>query len=120
MKLIEFTPEHAQPIELFEIAGASAVALGDGAGEAHVYCLHFEPGGKIGEHPTGFGQLFLVVRGGGWAWGAGGRAPPGAARGFCFERAEVQSRGSEPGMVAGGVQVSELNPRAPRLTDEYS
>jgi quercetin dioxygenase-like cupin family protein len=118
MKLIEFTPERARPIELFESAGASAVALGDGTGEAHVYCLHFEPGGKIGLHPTGFGQLFLVVRGEGWACGADGRRVSlQAGQGVFFERGEVHSKGSETGMVAVVVQVSELDPRAPEEAD---
>ena len=66
MKIIDFSAERAEPIERFASVGASSVRLGDGHGEAHVYCVRFEPGGKIGEHPTGFGQLFLVVEGAGW------------------------------------------------------
>jgi quercetin dioxygenase-like cupin family protein len=113
MKLIEFTPEHARPVELFESVGASAVALGDGAGEAHVYCVRFGPGGKIGEHPTGFCQLFLVIEGEGWAAGADGRrAALRAGQGVFFERGELHSKGSETGMVAVMVQVAELEPRA--------
>ena len=73
MRVIEFSREHARPIELFDSVAASAVHLGDGAGEAHVYCLHFEAGGVIGAHVAGFGQLLLVVAGEGWAAGADGR-----------------------------------------------
>ena len=50
MKLIEFLQEHAQPIELFERVSASSRHLADGSGAAHVYCVYFSPGGKIGEH----------------------------------------------------------------------
>jgi quercetin dioxygenase-like cupin family protein len=113
MKLIEFTPEHARPIELFESVAASAVALGDGAGEAHVYCVRFGPGGRIGEHPAGFCQLFLVIEGEGWAACADGRRVTlTAGQGVFFERGETHSKGSETGMVAIMVQVTEFNPSA--------
>jgi quercetin dioxygenase-like cupin family protein len=112
MKLIEFSPEYAQPIELFESVAASSVALGDGKGEAHVYCLHFGPGGQIGEHRTEFGQLLLVVQGEGWASGRGGqRIPLNAGQGVYFDRGELHAKGSETGMVAIMVQVAQLEPR---------
>ena len=113
MKLINFTPERARPVGLFESVSASSVALGDGAGEAHVYCLYFGPGGRIGEHPAGFGQLFLVVQGEGWASGGGERVALRAGQGVYFERGELHSKGSETGMTAIMVQVAELEPRAP-------
>ena len=111
MKLIEFSTEHARPVELFESVNASSVALGDGAGEAHVYCLYFGPGGSVGEHRTGFGQLFLVIQGEGWASGRGGqRIALSAGQGVYFERGELHAKGSETGMVAIMVQVAELEP----------
>ena len=111
MKLIEFSPEHARPVELFESVNASSVALGDGAGEAHVYCIHFGPGGSMGEHRAGFGQLLLVIQGEGWASGrAGQRVALSAGQGVYFERGELNAKGSETGMVAIMVQVAELEP----------
>jgi quercetin dioxygenase-like cupin family protein len=67
MKVIEFTCDRAQPIELFKSVSAASVSLADGRGETHVHCVFFDAGGKIGEHPTGFAQLFLVIEGSGWA-----------------------------------------------------
>ncbi len=52
MRLIEFQRERAEPIRLFESSGAASVHLGDGDGEAHVYCIYLEPGGNIGPHPS--------------------------------------------------------------------
>jgi quercetin dioxygenase-like cupin family protein len=112
MKIIEFSQEYAQPIELFESLSASSVHLADGVGEAHVYCVYFEPGGKIGVHRAGFGQLFLVIQGEGWAAGEDGRRLKLAAgQGVYFERGESHSKGSETGMAVIMVQVAELEPQ---------
>jgi quercetin dioxygenase-like cupin family protein len=71
--------------------------------------VYFEPGGKIGEHVAGCGQLFLVINGAGWASGADGRRVDLAAgRGVYFERGELHSKGSETGMTAVIIQVTEL------------
>ena len=109
MRVIEFSRNRAQPIELFASSSASSVRLADGRGEAHVYCVYFEPGGCIGEHPTGFGQLFLVMDGSGWVAGAdGSRVTLTAGQGAIFENGERHSKGSEGGMTALMVQVSTL------------
>ena len=111
MRVIQFSREQSRPIELFDSASASSVHLGDGSGEAHVYCLYFGPGGEIGEHRAGFGQLLLVIDGAGWAAGAGGRRVGlSAGQGVFFERGEVHAKGSETGMTAIMVQVAELAP----------
>jgi quercetin dioxygenase-like cupin family protein len=112
MRVIEFSREQSQPIELFRSVSASSVHLGDGSGDAHIYCLYFGPGGEIGEHRAGFGQLLLVIEGEGWASGADGqRVALSAGRGAYFERGEVHAKGSETGMSAIMVQVVELMPR---------
>jgi len=112
MRVVQFTRDRAHPITLFDSAGAFSVPLGDGSGEAHAYCVHIEAGGCIGEHPAGFGQLFLVVEGSGWAAGAdGARVALQAGQGALFERGERHSKGSEHGMTAIMIQVAELTPR---------
>ena len=63
MNKLEFSREHARPIELFDAVAASNLHLASGSGEVHVYCLYFAPGGIIGEHPAGYAQLFLVIAG---------------------------------------------------------
>ena len=109
MRVFEFKREQAQPIRLFESVSAASVHLGDGFGEAHVYCIYLEPGAKIGEHEAGFGQLFLVIEGEAWAVGdEGRRVNLSAGHGAYFTRGEMQSKGSEKGATAIMVQVSEL------------
>jgi quercetin dioxygenase-like cupin family protein len=114
VRTFSFSREHAEPIELYNSVAASSVRLGDGTGEAHVYCIHFEPGGQIGAHPAGPGQLFLVVQGAGWAAGADGeRVVLQAGQGAFFAPGELHSKGSEGGMTAIMVQVTEPELVAP-------
>lgn len=109
MRVFEFNSEQAQPIHLFESVSAASVHLGDGSGEAHVYCIYLEPGGLIGEHRAGFDQLFLVVAGEAWAVGEEGeRVSLPAGHGAYFARGEMQSKGSDTGATVIMVQVSEL------------
>jgi quercetin dioxygenase-like cupin family protein len=109
MRVIDFSRNTAEPIKLFESVAASSVCIGDGHGDAHVYCIYIEPGGSIGEHPTGFCQLFLIIQGSGWVTGAdGSRVSLTTGQGVIFENGERHSKGSENGMTALMVQVSEL------------
>jgi quercetin dioxygenase-like cupin family protein len=113
MRVIDFSRNTAEPIGLFESVAASSVRVGDGHGDVHVYCIYFEPGGSIGEHPTGFGQLFLIIQGSGWVTGAdGSRVSLTTGQGAFFENGERHSKGSENGMTALMVQVSQLQASA--------
>ena len=99
---------------LFDSVAASSQLILGGSGETHVHCLRFEPGGRIGKHPTGFGQLFLIIEGSGWAMDADGqRIELTAGQGVFFERGEHHSKGSESGMTVLMVQVSDLQFSAP-------
>ena len=98
--ILSFSERQAEPIDLFESVRASGVHLGDGDGETHVYCVRFGPRGKIGEHPAGFGQLFLVIEGSGWVSGADGkRVEITAGQGAYFARGEMHSKGSDIGIL---------------------
>jgi len=100
-----------RPIDLFDAVAASNVHLASGRGEAHVYCLYFDPGGSIGEHPAGFAQLFLVVEGQGWVAGSDGfHTPVKAGQGAYFAPGEVHSKGTDSGMTVIMVQADELEP----------
>lgn len=111
MQIIDFSEQHGEPIAQFGSVGATSVRLGDGSGEAHAYCVRFAPGGAIGRHPAGFGQLFLVVEGAGWAAGADGeRTAIRAGQGAYFARGEQHSKGSDTGCTAIMIQVSDLSP----------
>lgn len=120
MHIFSFEPHHAQPIALYNSVAASSVALGNGAGEAHIYCLYFGPDGVIGAHHAGPAQLFLVVAGAGWVAGAdGARMPLRAGQGAFFTPGELHSKGSASGMTVIMVQVAELNLAAAQAeTDE--
>jgi hypothetical protein len=109
MRVFSFLPTTAQPILAFQSQAAASVPLGDGHGEAHVFCLYLEPGGSIGPHPTGFGQLFLVVQGVAWVAGADGQEvalPTG--HGASFARGELHAKGSHHGATVIMVQVDDL------------
>lgn len=113
MQVIDFGVDRAVAITQFASQGATSVPLGHGRGEAHVYCVRFDPGGVIGLHPAGFGQLFLVVAGSGWVSGADGvQVPLQDGQGAYISSGEVHAKGSDVGMMALMVQVSDLMPVA--------
>ena len=112
MRVVRVNPESALPITDFASLGASSVPIADGAGEAHVYSIVFEPGGLIGPHQATFGQLFLPVRGSGWVAGEDGeRLEIQPGEGGYISRGEVHSKGSQDGMTALMIQVHDLVPR---------
>jgi quercetin dioxygenase-like cupin family protein len=93
----------------YEVKRTSSIALVDGEGEAHAYVLYFEPGGEIGPHEAGFGQLFFAVSGDGWVSGGDGVRLPLAEGQVAFVgRGEIHSKGSETGLTALMVQVRDL------------
>lgn len=109
MRVIDFGPEQASPVTEYASRGAAAQGLADGAGEAHVYAVHFEAGGEIGAHPASFGQLFLIVSGSGWVAGPDGvRRPLRRGQGAVIARGEVHAKGSEEGCSAVMIQIADL------------
>jgi quercetin dioxygenase-like cupin family protein len=109
MHLLDFTPGHGTPITVYDSHGAFAIPLGEGRGEGHVYCVRIEAGGSIGAHEAGFSQLFLVVAGSGWVSGPDGEQRPlGVGRGVFIGRGEIHAKGSDTGMTAIMVQLTDL------------
>ena len=109
MQLLDFARSHDTLISAYESQGAYALPLGDGRGEGHVYRIRIEPGGSIGPHAAGFGQLFLVVTGSGWISGSdGARYPLATGQGAWIARGEVHAKGSDTGLTAIMVQLTEL------------
>jgi len=110
MHLLEFSAVRALPIAEYQSHGASAHLLADGAGESHVYAVHLEPGGEIGPHPAGFGQLFLVVSGDAWVEGNdGARHVVHSGHGAFIGRGETHAKGSVHGCTAIMIQIAELS-----------
>jgi len=109
LQLLDFGGGHDTLISAYESQGAYALPLGDGRGEGHVYRIRIEPGGAIGAHEAGFGQLFLVVTGSGWISGSDGvRYPLATGQGAWIARGEVHAKGSDTGLTAIMVQFTEL------------
>jgi quercetin dioxygenase-like cupin family protein len=95
----------------YDVKLTSSIKLAEGEGEAHAYVLFFEPGGEIGPHEAGFGQLFFALSGDGWIAGRDAiRVPLATGQGALIDRGEVHSKGSETGLTALMIQVRVLNP----------
>ena len=111
MEILRLEAELAEPIgpRPYDIRLTSALELVEGEGEAHAYVLYFAPGGEIGPHRAGFGQLLVALSGSGWVAGGDGERhdlPEGHAA--LITRGETHSKGSEAGMTALMVQVRDL------------
>jgi quercetin dioxygenase-like cupin family protein len=97
----------------YDVRLTSALEVAAGGGEAHVYVLHFEPGGEIGPHEAGFGQILFAVSGDGWVAGEDGvRRPLAEGNAAFISRGEQHSKGSESGLTALMIQVRDLTPVA--------
>ena len=93
----------------YDVKLASSIEVAEGEGEAHAYVIYFEPGGVIGPHEAGFGQIFLALAGSGWvAGGYDQRIALAEGEAAFISRGEVHSKGSEDGMAAFMLQVRDL------------
>jgi quercetin dioxygenase-like cupin family protein len=93
----------------YEVKHTSSLKLAEGEGEAHAYVLYFDPGGEIGPHEAGFGQLFFALAGNGWvAGGDGVRHRLAEGHAAFISRGEIHSKGSETGLTALMLQVRDL------------
>jgi quercetin dioxygenase-like cupin family protein len=111
VEILRFDAGLAERITEYESKFAAAVAVADGAGEAHVYVVYLEPGAEIGPHVAGFAQLFFAAAGSGWVAGSDGeRVRLGEGEAAFIARGEVHSKGSKAGMTAFMVQVRDLTP----------
>jgi quercetin dioxygenase-like cupin family protein len=109
MHLLDFAPGQEALVTEYDSRGAYALPLGDGRGEGHVYCIRIEPGGAIGRHEATFGQLFLVVAGSGWVSGSDGvQRQLGVGQGAFIGRGEIHAKGSDRGLTAIMVQLTDL------------
>ena len=111
MEILRFHRDDAEAIgeRPYPVDLAASIQLLEGEGEAHAYVVYFDPGGVIGAHEAGFGQLFVALQGNGWVAGEDGeRVPLEQGEAALFSRGEVHSKGSETGMTALMVQVRNL------------
>jgi quercetin dioxygenase-like cupin family protein len=109
MQIVDYSGSKLERIHRYESTNVASTRLAHGEGEAHTYYLRFGPGSVIGEHPTGFGQLFVVVEGEGWVAGDDGdRVAVRAGQAAYFPRGETHSKGSETGMSVLMIQVRDF------------
>jgi quercetin dioxygenase-like cupin family protein len=93
----------------FQSRASRAAELALGAGEAHVHVVEIDPGGEIGRHVAGFGQLFVCLEGSGWVAAADdARVSIGPGEAAYFARGEMHSKGSIGGLRALIIQVRDL------------
>jgi quercetin dioxygenase-like cupin family protein len=113
VQILRFSASVAEPIgeRPYDVKLASSIELAKGGGDAHAYVVYFEPGGIIGPHEAGFGQILFAVAGSGWVAGADGlRVALAEGEAALVSRGEVHSKGSESGMTALMIQVRDLAP----------
>ena len=77
-----------------------------------MYSIEFQPGGVIGPHEAGFGQLLVFLHGSGWVAGQDGRRVPlGPGEVAFIRRGELHSKGSDNAATALMIQVHDLHDR---------
>jgi quercetin dioxygenase-like cupin family protein len=109
MRIVDFSKDRSVLITEFQSSGAYSVPIASGSGDMHVYQIYFEPGGRIGPHPAGFDQLFLVVSGSGWIAAENGhQIALASGQGAYIQKGEIHSKGSVQGMVASMIQATSL------------
>ena len=109
MHVLDLTGQPTELITNYGSIDASSARLADGSGATRLHVVVFDPGGSIGPHEAGYGQLLVPLIGSGWIAGADGIAvsiEPGTA-GF-IRRGEIHSKGSQAGMTALMIQVRDL------------
>lgn len=109
MHILDLRTVTTAPIHEYESVGAQAAMLAEGRGVSHIHWLRFGPGGVIGPHPAGPGQLLIPLDGAGWVAGQDGERHSIARGQVAFIRAgEVHSKGSGEGMSAVMLQLATL------------
>jgi quercetin dioxygenase-like cupin family protein len=95
-------------VEAFESAGASVTGLSRNV--LQVVVIRVEAGGRLGRHPAGCEQLFLVIEGAGWVSGQDGQRTP-IARGEAavWGEGEEHESGSDEGMSALVVEAESFD-----------
>ena len=110
MRIVSLANLARVPVSDFGSNAVRSAAVAHGAGESHCYVLDVAPGGVIGPHEAGFGQLLTPLEGDGWVAGPDGTRQPlphGAVA--IIERGELHSKGSVSGMLALMIQLYELD-----------
>ena len=107
-EILNFDIAAAEQVHDYAAHGTRSVHLGGGLGPSHTYVLHFDSGGSIGTHETGFGQLFVVVSGDAWVDIEGYRVEVVSGQAVVIPRRVLHSKGSVNGGPVVMVQMFDL------------
>ena len=109
MNILDIPSQRYRSVKDFGSHGVEAAEVANGAGDAHFHVLRIEPGGAIGPHQAGFGQLFMILGGRGWVAGEDGiRVSLAAGQAAYIRKGEVHSKGADEAVVCLVLQVTEL------------
>ena len=101
MRLYRFDADAGRPIVDFGSAGLTIAPVARAASATQVVAMWLAPGGSVGRHPAGGGQLFLVTQGEGWVEGGDGvRQAVCAGQAAWWDDSEAHAAGTESGMAA--------------------
>ncbi|TCP26619.1 hypothetical protein EV207_11950 [Scopulibacillus darangshiensis] len=85
----------------------------DAQGSIHIGMMFLGENGLIGEHEAVVPQLFLVIQGEGWVYGAGKeRMKITAGEAAFWHKGESHSSGTESGLTALVIESDALDPQA--------
>lgn len=105
MRRVELSGEW--PLTALGSVNAAVRRLG---AHAQAVVIELGPGGIVGRHPAGVAQLFVVVRGSGWASGGNGeREEVQAGEAVVWEAGEEHESGSDEGMTVLVVEAESLD-----------
>jgi quercetin dioxygenase-like cupin family protein len=101
MKIFRFDRETGKMIDHYNSSGITLTRVAHLLEETMIQCAYLDPNGVIGYHQATVPQLFLVVRGEGWARGpAPERTTIQTGQGAYWEEGEWHEVGTETGMIA--------------------
>jgi len=110
MRHIDLNTVPLEHILLFDSINSSSACFAEGSGDFRIHVLEIKPGGHIGLHPAGFAQILIVTAGSGYACGQDGvRYTLRCGEAAFIERGEMHAKGSESGMKALMIQVSDCS-----------
>lgn len=110
MRIIEFGPTTAHPMDRFQSHEAVFSRLAETSGPGRVGCMRLGPRGTVGRHPAARDQLFCVVEGEGEVSGADGlRASIQAGQAALWVAGEVHETTTETGLTAIIFEVEAVN-----------
>ena len=121
MRIVDFGPTVARPIEDFGAEGCERVTVAPltsplwSGVPLQAACFRLDAGGRIGRHPATLPQLLAVVEGTGWVSGADGEPHAiGPEQAAFWEAGEEHETWTHDGLTAVVIESERLLPYEPR------